>query len=61
MDETTKIIFKFLTILTQRVVYLESTQIQVVKWLAIVAKGDAETEQKALEMAAKIESGQEAD
>jgi hypothetical protein len=59
MDETTKIIFKFLTILCEKVVYTQSTQIQILKWLAVVAEGDVETEQKALEMAAKIESGDE--
>jgi hypothetical protein len=59
MDETTKLIIKFLTILCEKVVYIQSTQIQILKWLAIVAEGDVETEQKALEMAARIESGHE--
>ena len=59
MDETTKIIFKLLTILTQRVVYIESTQVQILKWLCDAAEGDAETQQRAHDMAARIESEDE--
>ncbi len=59
MDETTKFILKFCTILTQRIVYLESTQVQILKWLGDVAEGDAETQQKLHDMLATIESGEE--
>jgi len=59
MDEATKLSFKLLTLLTQRVIYVESTQVQILKWLSDIADGDAETQQRAYDIAARIESSAE--